>query len=171
MHSINKKYIIDHSLTTRIFHYVKNNPKLLRAFELFRSFYNTLAIPLFILISILYHSLNFYAILIWAIIGTLNELFTKKIFMRQRPSLLKNSKIHKTKKIKGLSFPSGHALNSGIIAILALYYLPFALAIIVVIFSLLVAFSRVVLGFHYLFDVIVGFILGILSGIFLLILT
>jgi undecaprenyl-diphosphatase len=61
------------------------------------------------------------------------------------------------------SFPSGHAARVAALAIvLGSAYPAFALPLAV--WALLVALSRVALGVHYLFDVIVGIAAGVVIG-------
>ena len=61
------------------------------------------------------------------------------------------------------SFPSGHALNSFAVgSVLALAFPPFALPVLAAAAS--VAASRVVLGLHWLSDVVAGALVGALIG-------
>ncbi|MGV8026860.1 MAG: phosphatase PAP2 family protein [Anaerolineaceae bacterium] len=62
------------------------------------------------------------------------------------------------------SFPSGHATRAAMLTVLfwGLHLTP--LAIIVTIWVLLVSFARVILGVHYLSDVVAGWVLGVLLG-------
>ena len=62
------------------------------------------------------------------------------------------------------SFPSGHASRSFLIAMMAIFLGPQWLTIILVIWGPLVALARVAMGVHYLSDVLVGGLLGILGG-------
>jgi undecaprenyl-diphosphatase len=57
------------------------------------------------------------------------------------------------------SFPSGHTLHAVLFTVVALAYFP-SLAWLLVAFTLLVSFSRVILGLHYPSDVLAGGILG-----------
>lgn len=59
------------------------------------------------------------------------------------------------------SFPSGHAARAFLIAFLGLIMGPIWLAIILLIWAPLVTLSRVLMGVHYVSDVIVGAIIGI----------
>lgn len=62
------------------------------------------------------------------------------------------------------SFPSGHAARSFLIAMMAIFLGPLWLTIILVIWAPSVALARVAMGVHYLSDVLVGGLLGILGG-------
>ena len=59
------------------------------------------------------------------------------------------------------SFPSGHAARAFLIATLAIILGPGWLAMILLAWAPLVTFSRVLMGVHYLSDVIVGALIGI----------
>ena len=99
-----------------------------------------------------------------ALSSLLLMLVLKKLFRRKRPlsPLLK--------AVKGLSFPSGHAIMAvtfyGLIIYIlfhsvenaALRYLFTALLIILI---LLIGFSRIYLRVHYISDVTAGFIIGL----------
>ncbi|MEJ7611091.1 MAG: phosphatase PAP2 family protein [Ferruginibacter sp.] len=93
-------------------------------------------------------------------------MFSIKFFLqRQRPMIPLISKVH------GYSFPSGHTFSSvtffGILAYMAYRnikqpLLRWAIIIILIIFVILIGFSRVYLRLHYASDVIAGFCLGTL---------
>jgi membrane-associated phospholipid phosphatase len=89
----------------------------------------------------------------------------KYLFRRKRPlsPLLQ--------AVKGLSFPSGHALMSVTFYGLLIYILfqamkggplLYVLTVILVVLILLIGFSRVYLRVHYASDVLAGFIIGLL---------
>ena len=99
----------------------------------------------------------------------------KFLLQRQRPLVPLISKAH------GYSFPSGHTFTSvtfyGILAYIAYrsiknVFLRWGIILFLLIFVLLVGFSRVYLRLHYASDVIAGFCLGliwlILAELFLL---
>lgn len=61
------------------------------------------------------------------------------------------------------SFPSGHTLHAVSFSVVALAWFPL-LAPLLLTFTLLVAFSRVVLGLHYPSDVLAAIVIGLLLG-------
>ncbi|MBE0410294.1 MAG: phosphatase PAP2 family protein [Anaerolineales bacterium] len=63
------------------------------------------------------------------------------------------------------SFPSGHAVRAALLATLAVGLAPPWLGLLLVIWVPLVAGARVVLGVHYLSDVVAGMVIGLLLGL------
>ena len=63
------------------------------------------------------------------------------------------------------SFPSGHAARATLLAVLVLGFGPPWLAVVLVIWAPFVALARVSMGVHYLSDVVVGALIGALSGV------
>jgi membrane-associated phospholipid phosphatase len=68
------------------------------------------------------------------------------------------------------SFPSGHAARAFLFAVLAIGLGPSWLAWIMIIWAPLVSMARVMMGVHYLSDVVAGVVIGIIFGIAILIL-
>lgn len=66
------------------------------------------------------------------------------------------------------SFPSGHAVRVGALAVLLSTKLPVWGALISVVWAILVGFCRIALGAHYASDIVAGLLLGALIGILLL---
>lgn len=65
------------------------------------------------------------------------------------------------------SFPSGHAARAGLIAGIILLTGSTGLGLLLVIWALLVNYARIGLGVHYLSDILVGTLIGILlAGVF-----
>jgi len=58
------------------------------------------------------------------------------------------------------SFPSGHAARAGMLAILGTGLGPAWFAMILLIWAPLVTFARVIMGVHYVFDVLAGVLFG-----------
>jgi len=63
------------------------------------------------------------------------------------------------------SFPSGHATRSAALAVMSIACGPPWFAILIVLWAPWVGLSRVALGVHYLFDVIAGWLLGLVLGL------
>jgi undecaprenyl-diphosphatase len=82
----------------------------------------------------------------------------------ERPSNCFYGSLGDRMRFDEFSFPSGHALNAFALAAVAAPALP-PLAPVLVLLALSVAASRVVLGVHFLTDVIAGALLGTLVGL------
>jgi undecaprenyl-diphosphatase len=63
------------------------------------------------------------------------------------------------------SFPSGHAARAFMLAVVCLGLGPTWLGFILLVWAPLVGLARVAMGVHYLSDVLVGGILGCISGL------
>jgi undecaprenyl-diphosphatase len=66
------------------------------------------------------------------------------------------------------SFPSGHAARAAAIVIVAAHLLPWWAVMLVVVWAILVGYSRVALKVHYLSDVLFGFLFGALFALVML---
>ena len=90
----------------------------------------------------------------------------KKCFNRDRPfETLKDIRVLERKPMSR-SFPSWHAYNVASQGLLLAFLLnSIGIAIIVLIFAMVVSFSRIQLGVHYPSDVIFGFFIGIIGFI------
>ena len=64
------------------------------------------------------------------------------------------------------SFPSGHANRVAILAVLAIVYGTPSIGAIVVVWALAVGLSRVILGMHFISDVLAGFLVGAAVAVF-----
>ncbi len=102
--------------------------------------------------------------------GVIFILSIKNTVKRERPFKVLEELRSLERNPTSKSFPSWHAYNVAsqglIIGILLNSIL---ITILMLIFAVIVAFSRVQLGVHYPSDVIIGYILGILVGILILI--
>lgn len=119
-----------------------------------------------IIITILYfmNIVKFNDILL-LIIGLLINLNIKILFKRNRP-YIQNNKIKNlsnsdhTRSIFSIySFPSGHTMMATILAIIL--YKKYNNNIILL-FSIIIGFTRVYLGIHYLSDVLAGILISFL---------
>ena len=86
----------------------------------------------------------------------------KFLVRRERPqgewgSIYRNTDPH--------SFPSGHAARAFLIPIIASAFAPVWLAVILWVWGPLVALARVAMGVHYLSDIIVGAVLGVIVAL------
>jgi len=97
-------------------------------------------------------------------------LGTQAIVARERPKF--ESTTGYKMWWKTYSLPSGHATISAAVATVLLLTTHFpnpiwlvTLAVVYLIVEVLVAIGRIVVGVHYLADVIVGFVLGIVFGV------
>ena len=70
----------------------------------------------------------------------------------------------KTRRRDPQSFPSGHATRTFLLAVLTTSLGPAWLAVLFWIWALLVSLSRVVMGVHYLSDVIGGLLVALIVG-------
>lgn len=85
--------------------------------------------------------------------------YLKAKTLRDRPFVRHASIVAATHPLDEYSFPSGHTLHAVAFTVVALHYYP-ALAVLVIPFTILVALSRVILGLHFVSDVIAGACLG-----------
>ena len=90
----------------------------------------------------------------------------KKFFNRDRPfEILEDIKVLE-RKPTSRSFPSWHAYNVASQGLLLAYLLNSLLvAILVLIFAVIISFSRIQLGVHYPSDVVFGFFIGFIGFI------
>jgi membrane-associated phospholipid phosphatase len=92
-------------------------------------------------------------------------LSLKFIIRRRRPEgewgeIYRNTDPH--------SFPSGHAARAVLIAVLSWTIAPAWFGTLVVVWAPLACFGRIVMGVHYVSDVIVGALIGFISGLVML---
>ncbi len=66
------------------------------------------------------------------------------------------------------SFPSGHAARAFMLALLALFLGPAWFGVLVMVWAPLVSLARVVMGLHFLSDIIAGMLVGLIAGLFVL---
>lgn len=122
-----------------------------------------IAISIFLIISKKYRKVGIM-VLIAIIIGSIfGEGLLKHLVKRTRPFYLVPTMKLLVAKPASYSFPSGHTTASfAAVSILCRYfkkYTPIFLAV-----AILIAFSRIYLYVHYPTDVLVGIVLGVISG-------
>ncbi len=91
--------------------------------------------------------------------GTVLYKLIKSKTLRPRPFNVSPDIICSSKALDQFSFPSGHTLHATVFSIVAVYYFP-VLIWLVLPFSLMVALSRPILGLHYPSDVLAGALIG-----------
>jgi undecaprenyl-diphosphatase len=104
-------------------------------------------------------------ILIATIVGGGTASLLKWIFRRERPGA---SFAGLYARLDQHAFPSGHATRAGCVTAVLLPLLPPGGASLLVAWAGLVCLARVVLGVHYLMDVLVGLAVGGALGLLLL---
>src|ERR1700741_5059986 len=87
----------------------------------------------------------------------------KKLSHRQRPCQLEPHCWSKVLPPDKFSFPSGHTMTEVSIALVLTYFYP-SLEFALIFLALSIALSRIVLGMHFLSDVLAGIILGVALG-------
>ena len=100
-------------------------------------------------------------------IGTGLYWSIKRLAARPRPSEHCHRIVLSEPPLDQFSFPSGHTLHAVNFTLQILFFAPI-LGWIAVPFALLIAASRLILGLHYLSDVLVGAVLGMLLATFAL---
>ena len=117
---------------------------------LFLSFYNSIYEGLAVLLS---------AALPFFVVG-----FVRMMIDAPRPYELYSFYETKPKERQGRSFPSRHTYSSFVIALISfLYSVPLGIALLLM--GIALSASRVLLGIHFIRDVVAGAAVGIISGL------
>jgi undecaprenyl-diphosphatase len=135
-------------------------------------------IPFYLLLAFLVfykHRRQFIYILIAAAVLILlsdqASVFFKNAVQRYRPchNIELTSLLHLPDGCGGLyGFPSSHAVNTGALSVfLILFFVKYrrTMFIVMSVYCLLVGYSRIYLGRHYVTDILSGWILGALTGL------
>ena len=120
-----------------------------------------------------------------AIEAILNNVILKNLVARTRPYEAIEGLVNIIEKQKDFSFPSGHTGStfavSGVILVIALFGMPIIakernlireksslamriIAVVFIIYSVLLGFSRLYVGVHYPTDVLAGLALGLITS-------
>lgn len=158
---------LDNKLYLKIF---KENPKV--AIKQFMKivtrlgdgyFWLLFAISFFVL-KIPYAPIYFIRVLVCVFFSVTTFIYIKNFVDRERPCK-KHNKVPFMRPPDRASFPSGHTMAAFSIAFsLGTYSVPFG--IVAYTLAFLIAFSRIFVGLHYPFDVIVGMVLGTSISLF-----
>lgn len=117
---------------------------------------------LMIVLLLQYQSAALPAVLHMLAVGLIGTAIYKTIksrTLRPRPFSVYPAIVCVGKTLDQFSFPSGHTMYAAAFSIVAVFYFP-ALIWLVLPFSVLVALSRPILGLHYPSDVLAGAALG-----------
>ncbi|MGE5123309.1 MAG: phosphatase PAP2 family protein [Acidobacteriaceae bacterium] len=101
-------------------------------------------------------------VLILSILVTAVVVFLVKFLVRRRRPEGEWGKIYRSTDPH--SFPSGHAVRSLMLGVVMLGLGPLWMGLLLVAWAPLVGLARVAMGVHYLSDVVVGWVLGLLIG-------
>ncbi len=102
--------------------------------------------------------------LLTAGVGVLVYRRLKHRTLRPRPYQVHQAVVLGERPLDHFSFPSGHTLHAVLFSVMLGTYFP-ALLPVLLVFSVLVALSRMVLGLHYPTDVLAGAGLGLTLGL------
>jgi undecaprenyl-diphosphatase len=95
--------------------------------------------------------------------STLSFMTLKRLSQRPRPCELEPHCWSKVLPPDKFSFPSGHTMTAFSIALVVSYFYP-SLESVLFFLALSIAVSRIVLGMHFLSDVLAGIVLGVALG-------
>ncbi len=95
-----------------------------------------------------------------------NNLLLKNLVARTRPYEVIPGLTRLIEAQKDYSFPSGHTASSFAVAVVLLLCLPKKLGIPAMVLAVLISFSRLYIGVHYLSDILAGAIISSMIAVF-----
>ena len=98
-----------------------------------------------------------------AVLGILAFTALKRLSQRPRPCQIEPHCWSKVLPPDRFSFPSGHTMTAFSIALVVSYFYP-SLEGVLFFLALSIAVSRIVLGMHFLSDVLAGVVMGVALG-------
>ncbi len=98
-----------------------------------------------------------------AVVGVFVFKALKRLSQRPRPCQIEPHCWSKVLPPDRFSFPSGHTMTASSIALVLTYFYP-GLEVPLIFLAISIALSRIVLGMHFLSDVLAGIILGVALG-------
>ncbi len=109
---------------------------------------------------------EFYVNLFSAMIFDLIVVGALKVLIQRKRPVYNADDMFATVKIDQFSFPSGHSTRGMLVAVLFAYILQDQAHIIILyMWALILAFSRIVLGRHHVSDVLAGILIGIIEAL------
>lgn len=120
-------------------------------------------IAFFLFLNKKYKTISAKILLALILSSSITSLILKNIIKRPRPFLVSEN-IKQLISASGYSFPSGHTSTSFAVAFIIYSCFPKKYGIFAIILAILISFSRIYIGVHYLTDIIFGAILGITSS-------
>ncbi|EFO28126.2 hypothetical protein LOAG_00360 [Loa loa] len=92
----------------------------------------------------------------------------KGIIRRSRPPFDIKDQLYEAPLVDKFSFPSGHSSRGAMLSVLCLTFcsLPYFITLAVKLFPIVLGASRILVGRHYVSDVVIGLLLGYAEGNF-----
>jgi len=149
---------------------VYSKPRLAAALGYLSTFFVCTAVVAYLLLVILVSVSDFYkgiSFILESFLPFLTVSVFRKLYSAKRPYEVYDFSslgIESPKEKKGSSFPSRHVFSIFLIGTLAFpYALPLAVCLLV--FGVMLGACRVLLGIHFVRDVVAGALIGVASGV------